>query len=237
MEELKHRITDYWTQRVSAFSQLRLKELEGDMHLRWLAEFDRYLPKDRKLKILDVGTGTGFFAFLLAAQGHEAIGIDLTEDMVLEARRVSEKLNIPASFFVMDGEKPDFPKESFDVIVTRNLTWNLPHLPLAYESWYDLLKPEGLLLNFDADYCREKQAELPENHAHRNIGRDLMTEYESLKELLRQGQYPRPQWDELLLTQRGFRDITVDTGVWQRIYREKDEFYNPTPIFCIAAYK
>ena len=31
--------------------------------------------------------------------------------------------------------------------------------------------------------------------------------------------------------------VTVDSGVWARVYAEKDEFYNPVPIFTIAAYK
>jgi hypothetical protein len=29
----------------------------------------------------------------------------------------------------------------------------------------------------------------------------------------------------------------VDTGVWKRVYPEPDEFYNPMPIFTIAAEK
>ena len=31
----------------------------------------------------------------------------------------------------MDAEKPDFAPHSFDVLVTRNLTWGLPHLAEA----------------------------------------------------------------------------------------------------------
>ena len=35
----------------------------------------------------------------------------------------------------------------------------------------------------------------------------------------------------------GTIDVTVDAGVWARVYAEKDEFYNPAPIFTIAAYR
>ena len=45
----------------------------------------------------------------------------------------------------------------------------------------------------------------------------------------------RPNWDVELLKAAGFRDTRVDTTVWQRIYHNVDEFYNPTPIFLIAA--
>ena len=237
MEELKQRVSDYWTRRVPGFSALRRRELEGEKHTLWLNEFRRYLPQNRPLRILDIGTGTGFFAFLLAAEGHCVTGIDLTPGMVAEARRVAEKLDLPADFYVMDAEKPDFAPGSFDVLVSRNLTWSLPHLCKAYIAWHDLLKDGGLLLNFDADYCQEKvPRNLPENHAHRALGAEVMREYEGLKAALRPLQQPRPQWDTILLRRAGFHDIRVDTTVWKRIYDRQDEFYNPTPIFTIAAY-
>lgn len=208
------------------------------MHERWMAEFRKYLPMDKSLRILDLGTGTGFFAFLLGAEGHYVTGIDLTEEMLLQAKKSGEILKIPADFFVMDAEKPDFAPGSFDALVTRNLTWGLPHLQEAYRNWYDLLKPGGVLINFDADYCREKKVEvLPENHAHKGIAPALTQEYERFKDTLRPVQQARPQWDVQLLMEAGFCNITVDTGLWQRIYREIDEFYNPTPIFTIAAHK
>ena len=48
---------------------------------------------------------------------------------------------------------------------------------------------------------------------------------------------PRPQWDVQLLIGVGFERVSVDMGAYRRIYAEIDEFFNPTPIFCLAAYK
>lgn len=237
MEKLKQRMTDYWSQRVENFSALRMKEFNGEKHVLWMRELEKHIPKGESWNILDVGTGTGFFAFLLASAGHHVTGIDLTEEMIAEAKRVSKLLDIPADFFVMDGEKPAFPANGFDMIVTRNLTWGLPHLREAYCAWHKLLKPNGILVNFDADYCREKKMTvLPANHAHRGISSDLIREYECMKDDLRPCQKPRPQWDTELLDAAGFHDICVDTGVWKRIYSDVDEFYNPTPIFAITAH-
>jgi hypothetical protein len=39
----------------------------------------------------------------------------------------------------------------------------------------------------------------------------------------------------VLLRAAGFADIAFDHGVWQRIYSEIDEFFNPTPIFVLSA--
>ena len=237
MEAIKQRMTDYWTQRVDSFLALRIKEFEGEKHELWLDELKKYIPMDRKLDILDVGTGTGFLALLLASQGHHVTGIDLTPDMIRAAEKMSGQLGIPADFYVMDGETPDFKEGSFDVIVSRNLMWALPHMDKAYQSWYRLLRKNGVLVNFDGDYCREKAPmALPKHHAHSDIAPGLMDEYEHLKEALKDGQQPRPQWDPQLLARAGFSQIKVDTSVWYRIYGQMDEFYNPTPIFTIAAY-
>ena len=233
---MKTRVTKYWDQRAESFSTLRLREWESEKHTLWMAEFQKHIPMDTSLDILDVGTGTGFFAMLLSSRGHRVTGIDLSENMIDEARKTAAYLSLPASFAVMDAENPDFAPARFDVIVTRNLTWALPNLDRAYAYWHGLLKPGGILLNFDADYCREATGKpLPENHAHKQIGADLMQEYEHLKEELRLFQKPRPAWDLDLLTAAGFRDIQVDTDLWQRIYHNIDEFYNPTPIFLITA--
>ena len=219
MDAIKTRVTKYWNQRAEGFASQRLREWESEKHGLWMEEFEKYIPMDTPLEILDVGTGTGFFAMLLSSRGHKVTGIDLSGNMIDEARKTAAYLGLPASFAVMDAENPDFAPARFDVIVTRNLTWALPNLQSTYSNWHSLLKPGGILLNFDADYCREDTGKpLPENHAHKQIGADLMQEYEHLKDALRPSQQPRPAWDVELLTAAGFREIQVDTTVWQRIY-------------------
>lgn len=236
MDAIKQDMKNYWARRTEKFSALRQREFVGEKHEQWLRELEKYIPERRDLSILDIGTGTGFFAFLLAERGYRVTGIDLTPDMIAEAGRLSERLHLPADFYVMDAENPTFAPQSFDVIVTRKLTWTLPHLPQAYKKWHELLKPGGILLNCDADYCREMPSgPLPPHHAHQDVTADLTREYERMKAALRPCQKPRPHWDRELLEAAGFSRITVDTGIWGRIYEAADEFYDPTPGFMITA--
>ena len=241
MERIKHRVAHYWSHRAEAFETQRLREYDSEKRERWLAEFCRYLPQGKPLRILDVGTGTGFFACILAAEGHQTTGIDLTPDMIEHAEHMAAVLGLDAQFRIMDAEEPDFPAESFDVLVTRNLTWTLPHLEKAYREWYRLLKPGGMLINFDADYYAaledDEEQELPENHAHKLVPDEMKAENDSITMEIGAYHQPRPQWDVQLLVEAGFERVIVDMGVYRRIYAEIDEFFNPTPIFAIVAYK
>ncbi len=236
MENLKKEIETYWTGRVEKFEALRLDELNSNKRERWLCELHRYLPAGKKLDILDIGTGTGFFSFLLAAEGHRLTGIDLTEEMIRGAEHSASLLGLYPAFLVMDAENPTFEPESFDAIVTRNLTSFLPNLPEAYRRWYDLLRQDGILINFDGDYHHGRsEAPLPENHAHKDLTAAQNAAYASIESELREIQQPRPGWDMALLAEAGYRECRVDRECYHRIYREIDRFYNPTPIFCITA--
>lgn len=237
----KMRIKNYWTQRSHSFAELRVRELNSIMADRWLREIAKYIPAGGQLRILDIGTGTGFFAFLLSSLGHRVTGIDLTPSMIQEAKEIGQTLESTAQFRVMDAEKLLFADESFDMVISRNLTWTLPHPQEAYREWQRVLKPGGVLLNFDGNYGKAdftgKGEKLPENHAHKQITGDLMQECEAIKDQLEISYHVRPAWDVTALGETGFEQIRLDLGISKRIYIEKDEFYNPTPLFCIAATK
>ena len=238
MEQLKADIVDYWTRRTEPFSALRGQELHSEKRSLWERELLRALPAGSELDILDVGTGSGFLAILLAAMGHRVTGIDMAPSMCRAAEEQARAAGVHARFLVMDAEAPALPAGSFDVIVSRNLTWNLPHLEQAYAAWYGLLKPGGVLINFDGDYSHERPiSELAENPAHQAVCRVLRERYEAFKTELAQMQQLRPAWDQRLLEAAGFAAVTVDPELSGRIYPQLDAFYNPTPMFVLRAEK
>ena len=192
------------------------------------------------LQILDIGTGTGYFAILLSQIGHQVTGIDLTDAMLKEARDNAALYQVHPTFQQMDAQKLAFLDQSFDVVISRNLTWTLPDAEHAYQEWFRVLKPGGVMINLDANYGAADfadTADLPENHAHHQIQDDLMQECEDIKRQLPISSFLRPAWDLETLGRMGVEEFSFDLGISKRIYIEKDEFYNPTPMFLIFAKK
>ena len=239
-DERKERIVNYWEKRSDSFLEQRRAELHSALAGRWMTELKKHLPEKKNLRILDVGCGTGFFTILLAKEGHQVTGIDLTPDMIKNARILAKEEKADCEFLVMDAENPEFPDGSFDMIISRNLTWTLPHVRHAYGEWIRVLKKGGVLLNFDANYGItdfSNVEDLPENHAHNMLGDDMMRECEELKRQLPISSYSRPAWDLETLGAMELKEFRVDLGISSRIYLEKDAFYNPTPLFMLRTIK
>lgn len=153
--ELNRKIEAYWDSRSDDFSKTRRKELEGPSAKAWSRLLQEKLPQGKKLHILDIGTGAGFFAILLGKLGHVMTGIDMSGEMLHEAKLNALAYGVPAKFKKMNAQELDFESESFDAVISRNLTWTLPDAMVAYQEWQRVLKPNGVLLNFDSDYGRE----------------------------------------------------------------------------------
>jgi len=87
---------------------------------------ERCLGDCQKNKILDVGCGTGFISLFLAQIGCDVIAIDNNVTMLKEAEKISEELGFSnkITFMLKGTELVDFPDNTFDVVVSRNL-WTL----------------------------------------------------------------------------------------------------------------
>jgi SAM-dependent methyltransferase len=150
-------------------------------------------------------------------------------------------------FLEMNAEQLDFPDDSFDVIVSRNLTWNLPHPEKAYAEWSRVLRPGGLLLNFDANwysylfdseslsaYKTDRINAAAEGIHDANIGEnfDIM---EDIARRIPLSGIRRPGWDLDILGQLGLR-AEADETFWERVWsREEKINFSSTPMFIVRA--
>jgi ubiquinone/menaquinone biosynthesis C-methylase UbiE len=242
LEQIEERVKRYWTMRSHDFSSVRRRELEEEVSKRWLIEIRKYLPDIKPLKILDVGTGAGFFAVLLSMEGHKVWGVDITPAMIEEAKCLSKDLSLTINFEVMDAQNLVFSDESFDVVIARNLTWTLPEPEKAYKEWIRVLKKGGILLNFDADYGQDVLNREPEQEedwvgsgCHIGMTKELLLESNQITKSMEISQNKRPNWDLNVLQAMGGCKISCDQEAGARILRENNG--EKTPTFLIAVEK
>ena len=239
--EIKKRVTDYWTTRAEGFYEMRHDEIESNKAELWLQEIHRAVGERKHMNVLDVGCGAGFFEVLLGREGHRVTGIDLTEAMVTKANQMIASYGCdPAQVqaMVMDAEQPEFQENTFDLVITRNLTWTLPHPVEAYAQWLRVLKPGGILLNFDAEYAKNAHRFNPEdNIAHKGLSQAQNDACHAIYHMLTISTLDRPHWDRLVLQELGFSAVDCDVDFGDRVYAEKDEFYMPDRMFLIRAVK
>ena len=149
----------------------------------------------------------------------------------------------------MDCHNLNFPDETFDMVICRNITWTLDDPQKAYKEWLRVLKKGGRLLVSDAcwylhlyDEEKKKIYEAHDAAMWEKYGRGIHAheDAETGKELsskLFMSDKKRPAWDLETLSRTGVEEFSFDLGISKRIYTEKDEFYNPTPMFLIFAKK
>ena len=245
----------YWTGRASGYSEVNQTELTSDQRRKWsrclVEEIERHFPdiNPGDLRILEVGTGPGFFAILLCELGYQVTAIDLTPAMLEEARKNAGPLADKICFMEMNAEALEFADACFDVVVSRNLTWNLPHPEKAQAEWARVLKPGGLLLNFDANwysYLFDKEAqaayELDRQHTAQqgikdeNIGENFDVMEDIARRIPLSG-IRRPEWDLAALKGLGLH-AEADEQVWKRVWSEEEKVnFSSTPMFMIRADK
>ncbi|MBB5143692.1 class I SAM-dependent methyltransferase [Desulfovibrio intestinalis] len=237
---LSSRIERYWSRRAGSYGTTRRVELSSDKKNQWLAEILPHLQGKQPLRVLDIGTGTGFFAILLAQQGHTACGIDMSEAMLEEGRLIAKQHGCAVDFQKMDASCLNFEGESMDVVISRNLTWTLQDAAEAYKEWYRVLRSGGILLNFDANYGSVSFMDVvrhPGTHAHVGMDDGMMEECECIRRELPLSRESRPDWDMRVLRDIGFSQCQCDMKLSSRIYTEQDATYNPVPMFAIRAMK
>ena len=129
----------------------RADTVESDLLLWWedfyLPVFEYVLPKMGTLegkKVLELGTGTGGTATLLAKRGASVVGIDLLPFRLTAAQARASEHNVAASvnFALMDAMHLAFPDNTFDFVISKSVLVFTEHAQIAKEC-YRVLKPGG----------------------------------------------------------------------------------------------
>lgn len=161
-DTVQDRINAYWSGRAPEYDayQQRPERLELD-RAAWAEVWAEALPP-APAEVLDVGTGSGYVALLLASLGHRVTGTDLSEGMLAIAREHAAAQSSGPRFRPGDAVAPDFPEASFDAVTNRYLMWTLREPQTALAAWRRLLRPGGVLALVDTAWFPYGM-EVPEN--------------------------------------------------------------------------
>lgn len=211
--QLTEDVKDYWNLRSEGFSKTIVEESQNN----GAREAER-LISDFGLgpgsEILDVGCGPGFFAMVLSDKGMRVTGIDYSEDMLDQARKNAESCGSDATFMKMDACDLGFPDSSFDLVICRDVLWNLERPADAYSEIFRVLRPGGRAIvrdgNFylhlyDEDYREARKARRPapedrEPRGHDKYRGDVdFNIIERIAEDLPLSKELRPAWDMSVL--------------------------------------
>ena len=249
---------EYWTGRASGYSEVNRHELSTEQRQRWKNCLREELTQhfsDRALadlRVLEVGTGPGFFAILLCELGCNVTAIDLTPAMLAEAKENAGPLASEIQFMEMNAEALYLMDKSFDLVISRNLTWNLPHPQRAYAEWVRVLKKGGILLNFDANWYaylfdEDAQAAYDKDRANsaeqgvwdQNVGAEG-EHFDVMEDIARRvplSDIRRPAWDLKQLSEVGLQ-VEADETVWQHVWSDEEKVsFSSTPMFLVRGKK
>ena len=125
----------------------------------------------------------------------------------------------------------------------------MPHPDRAYAEWARVLKPGGLLLNYDANwyaflfdasaqeaYERDRVNSAEQGVWDQNVGEnfDVM---DDIARRLPLSDIRRPAWDLELLENLDLR-CEADESIWQRVWSDEEKLnFASTPLFLIRAVK
>lgn len=135
----------YWDEQAARF------DVEPDHGLRnpvvrsaWRGVLAPLVPASSL--VLDVGCGTGSLAVLLAGEGHDVTGLDLSPRMIERARAKAATAGVEVAFRIGDAATPPSDGGPYDVVLCRHVLWALPDADGALQRWSALLAPAGRLL-------------------------------------------------------------------------------------------
>jgi len=216
--DCKEVIANYWNFRSSTYTN-GVNGFDEEERKVWKQILENSLVSGKRLKVLDVGTGTGFLALLFAEMRHEVTGIDLSEGMLEKAKHNADNMGLKIDLFHGDAENLPFEDCSFDLVVNKYLLWTLQEPACAVREWKRVLKPGGMIFAIDGNwfdprpdrYIKRMVSELAERFAKKNqYNRIFKNSYAPIRNSLPLYEKISPENISILFSETGLVNTAIN---------------------------
>jgi SAM-dependent methyltransferase len=149
---LTERIRNYWNEHIhdlsiarhpvgsaEFFDELDAYRFEKLNYLPSLVDFGAYTGK----KLLEIGCGAGIDLVRFAGGGALTAGVDLSQTAIDLAKKNFARKKLRGTLQIMDGERLDFPENSFDVVYAHGVIQYTADPARMIAEMHRVLKPGG----------------------------------------------------------------------------------------------
>jgi ubiquinone/menaquinone biosynthesis C-methylase UbiE len=165
---MKNELEKNWDEMAKAYEDFTEKEDSYSYAIEWPC-IKKMLPQLHNKRILDLGCGTGRFAFLFEEEKPlSVLGVDLSEQMLNIAREKARSRGSNVKFLQADISKTDiYGKEKFDFIFSSTTLHFIEDIKSIFLNIYKALDENGVCIVslmhpvYTAQYPVDKNGEFP----------------------------------------------------------------------------
>jgi 2-polyprenyl-3-methyl-5-hydroxy-6-metoxy-1,4-benzoquinol methylase len=105
----------------------------------------RYKTLDANTRMIEIGTGTGWFILLCLLDGLQCRGMEISPQLIQRAKEIGAKYNLSPDIELGNLEDTDLGKEQYDVAICSNVFEHVELWREGIRKVAESLKPGGLI--------------------------------------------------------------------------------------------
>jgi SAM-dependent methyltransferase len=121
----------------------------GDPDVTWFEHLRDHAGPFRHALVLNCGNGWVERELLERGVVASALGVDVSDRLLDEARRAAVEHDLPLRYQHLDTNAAEFPDERFDLVVNHAAMHHVAYIDRVTRKLHELLAPDGVFVSWD----------------------------------------------------------------------------------------